>query len=231
MSVALRVGDAMLVINVQSTTAAKNNDKNMDIDSEDMCDSSSDRTANDPSSSTPYNNTINCTGFPLYASEEDNRSTDTCVSTSERGSRDTVQSARRTIIKNTLCDVFSKIFPEGVHTLRNIKDMKASNLLNSRNGEVTYELKQSKSRKHNDHSDKRASVLTKSKFERLREKVEHLRHKMATERARKKARRSSCASPCGWLEKSIQTYPPSSIPSQQQRQGYCGLKRGFLLAD
>jgi len=230
--VALRVGDAMLVINVQSTTAAKNNDKNMDIDSEDMCDSSSDRTANDPSSSTPNNNTINCTGFPLYASEEDNRSTS--VSSSERGSRDTVQSARRTIIKNTLCDVFSKIFPEGVHTLQNIKDMKAGDLLNSRNGEVTYELKQSKSKKHDDHFDKRASVLTKSKFEdnqRLREKVEHLRHKMATERARKKARRSNGASPCGWLEKSIQTYPPSSIPLQQQRQGYCGLKRGFLLAD
>jgi len=198
-----------------------------------MCDSSSDRTSYDPSSSTPNNNTINCTGFPLYASEEDNGGTDNIACSSQRGLRNTVQSARRTIIKNTLCDVFSKIFPEGVHTLRNIKDMKAGDLLNSRN-EVTYELTQSRSKKRGDHSDKRASVLTKSKFEdnqRLREKVEDLRHKMATERARKKARRSNGASPCGWLEKSIQTYPPSSIPSLQQRQGYCGLKRGFLLAD
>jgi len=229
LSVALRVGDAMLVINVQSATATKNNDKNMestDVDSEDMCYSSSD----DPSSSAPNNNTINCTGFPLYASEDD--VTDTNTSSSERGLRDTVQSARRTIIKNTLCDMLSRIFPEGVHTLQNIKDMKAGDLLKSRNGEVTYELRHPKNKKH-EHSDKRASVLTKSKFEdnqKLREKVEHLRHKMASERARKKARRSNGASPCGWLEKSIQTYPPSSIPSQQ-RQGYCGLKRGFLLAD
>jgi len=197
----------------------------------DMCDSSSDRTDNDPSSSAPNNNTINCTGFPLYASEDD--ITDANASSSERGLRDTVQNARRTIIKNTLCDMLSKIFPEGVHTLQSIKDMKAGNLLNTKNG-VTYELKQPRNKKHDEYFDKRASVLTKSKFEdnqRLREKVEHLRHKMATERVRKKARRSNGASPCGWLEKSIQTYPPSSIPSQSQRQGYCGLKRGFLLAD
>ena len=226
----------MLVINVQSATAAKNGNKKLDsteVDTEDMCDSSSDRTANSPSLCAPNNNTINCTGFPLYASEEGSSNTDTNATPSERGLRDAVQSARRTIIKNTLCDMLSKIFPEGVHTLRNIKDMKAGDLLNSRNGDVTC---QPKSKKCDDrHPDRRASVLTKSKFEdnqKLREKVEHLRHKMATERARKKARRSNSASPCGWLEKSIQAYPPSSIPSQQQqRQGYCGLKRGFLLAD
>jgi len=209
----------MLVINVQSSLGAE---RRAEEETEDTCDSNFDRISNTPSSSTPNNNTINCTGFPLYANEEENTSEDPSL-----------REAGRSIIKHTLCNMFNRLFPEGVHAVRNVKDLRAGDVLQTRNGGVTYELKP-KNKKRDDSADKRTSVLTKSKFEdnqKLREKVEHLRHKMATERARKKARRSSSASPCGWLERSIQTYPPSSISSQPKRPGYCGLKRGFLLAD
>lgn len=230
MSVALRLGDTMLVINIQSSLATKEDEEmdNSKVDTEDMCDSTEAQTM--PNSVLP--NTLNCTGFPLYADEHDSSAGST--SSSSNPTDKLLNSTRRDTIKNTLYDMLNRMFPDGIQTLQQVKGLRPGEILNNKTGRVTYQVKQSQEIKLS-QADKHASVLTKSKFEenqKLREKVAILKQKMAMERSKKKAQRGTGHSPCGWLEKSLQKHSQSlPMVHVQKRQGYCGLKRGFLLTD
>lgn len=225
MSVALRFGDTMLVINIQGSLATKD-DEDVDNSSEEMCNPSDAKlTLN-----TVLPNTLNCTGFPLY--------TDDSVTGSNGNGSPTerqLSSTRRNTVKNTLYDMLNRMFPDGIQTLQQVKNLRPGEILNNKTGKVTYQVKQNQDVIRLSQVDRQASVLTKSKFEenqKLREKVILLKQKMAMERSKKKAQRGAGHSPCGWLEKSLQKHS-QSIPvlHVQKRQGYCGLKRGFLLTD
>lgn len=221
----------MLVINIQTTLATRDDEEidSSKVDSEDMCDSSDTATT----SNTVLPNTLNCAGFPLYADEHEN-STNT-VPSSNHSDNKLMNSARRDTIKNTLYDMLNRMFPDGIQTLQQVRSLKPGEILSNRTGKVTYHIKQNQDMIKTSHADRHASVLTKSKFEenqKLREKVALLKQKMAMERSKKKAQRGSGHSPCGWLEKSLQKHSQSlPIVHVQKRQGYCGLKRGFLLTD
>ena len=199
---------------------------NSRVDTEDMCDAQA-------TSNTVLPNTLNCTGFPLYASDGcDNTECGGTASSSER----LLNSARRDTIKNTLYDMLNRMFPDGIQTLQQVKNLRPGEILNNKTGKVTYQVKQNQDMIKLNQVDKHASVLTKSKFEenqRLREKVALLKQKMTMERTKKKAQRGTGYSPCGWLEKSLQKHSQAAVPivHVQKRQGYCGLKRGFLLTD
>lgn len=74
---------------------------------------------------------------------------------------------------------------------------------------------------------------TKSKLEeheQLREKVARLKWKMQKQRAVKLAKRKGEKSPCGWMEALDVKFPEASL-KPHKRTNFCGLKRGFLLAD
>lgn len=225
MSVALRLGDTMLVINIQSSLATKE-DEEMDdskVDMEDVCDSSD-------TQSTVLPNTLNCTGFPLYTDE-----CESAESCSDSPAEKLLNSTRRDTIKNTLYDMLNRMFPDGIQTLQQVKSLRPGEILNNKTGKVTYQVKKNQDVIKLSPAERHASVLTKSKFEenqKLREKVTLLKQKMAMERSKKKAQRGAGYSPCGWLEKSLQKHS-QSLPTVhvQKRQGYCGLKRGFLLTD
>ena len=225
----------MLVINIQSSVATKEDEEmdNSKVDTEDMCAD----TSNSTTSNTVLHNTLNCAGFPLYTSDECENSTNAGSSSSSSSSSNAAEkllnSARRDTIKNTLYDMLNRMFPDGVQTLQQVKSLRPGEILNNRTGKVTYQVKQNQDVIKLSQGDKHASVLTKSKFEenqKLREKVALLKQKMAMERTKKKAQRGAGYSPCGWLEKSLQKHS-QSIPVVQKRQGYCGLRRGFLLTD
>ena len=223
MSVALRLGDTMLVINIQSSVATKEDEEmdNSKVDMEDVCDSHA-------TSSTILPNTLNCSGFPLYTSDECDTTEASDISPADK----LLNSARRDTFKNTLYEMLTRMFPDGVQTLQQVKNLRPGEILNNKTGKVTYQVKQNQDVRH---VDRHASVLTRSKFEenqRLREKVALLKQRMVMERAKKKTQRGGGHSPCGWLEKSLQKHSQSiPIVHVQKRQGYCGLKRGFLLTD
>ena len=200
---------------------------NSGVDTEDMCDAQA-------TSNTVLPNTLNCTGFPLYTSDGiDNSAELNSRSSSSSSGERLLNSARRDTIKNTLYDMLNRMFPDGIQTLQQVKSLRPGEILNNRTGKITYQVKQNQIRLS--QADKHASVLTKSKFEenqKLREKVALLKQKMTMERTKKKAQRGAGYSPCGWLEKSLQKHSQSvPIVHVQKRQGYCGLKRGFLLTD
>ena len=221
----------MLVINIQSSLATKE-DEEMDsskVDSQEMCDSSEAQ----PMSNAVLPNTLNCTGFPLYTDAHGN-------STGSGGSDNTTEklliSARRDTIKHTLYEMLNRMFPDGIQTLQEVKGLRPGGILNNKTGKVTYQVKHNQDMIKLSQADKHASVLTKSKFEenqKLREKVALLKQKMAMERLKKKAQRGGGHSPCGWLEESLQKHSQCSpaLVHVKKRQGYCGLKRGFLLTD
>ena len=219
----------MLVINIQSSLATKDDDDmdNSKVDTEDMSDST---VAQPAVSNNVLPNTLNCTGFPLYADDSDS-STGSSISPTEK----LINSARRDTIKNTLYDMLSRMFPDGIQTFQQVKKLRPGEILNNKTGKVTYQVKQNQDMLKLSQADRHASILTKSKFEenqKLREKVALLKQKMAVERSKKKAQRGAGHSPCGWLEKSLQKHSQSSpLVHVQKRQGYCGLKRGFLLTD
>ena len=229
MSVALRLGDTMLVINIQSSLATKEDEEmdNSRLDTEDVCDAQA-------TSNTVLPNTLNCTGFPLYSSDGCDHSAESSSSSASPSER-LLNLARRDTIKNTLYDMLNRMFPDGIQTLQQVKSLRPGEILNNKTGKVTYQVKQSQEMIKLSKADKHASVLTKSKFEenqRLREKVALLKQKMTMERTKKKAQRGAGYSPCGWLEKSLQKHSQAvPIVHVQKRQGYCGLKRGFLLTD
>ena len=78
-----------------------------------------------------------------------------------------------------------------------------------------------------------APLMSKSKFEeneQLKEKVASLKWKMQHQRALKLAKRKGEKSPCGWLE-ALDVSIPQEPPKPRKQTGFCGLKRGFLLAD
>ena len=78
-----------------------------------------------------------------------------------------------------------------------------------------------------------APMMNKAKFEeneQLREKVASLKWKMQHQRALKLAKRKGEKSPCGWLE-ALDVNIPQEPPKPRKQTGFCGLKRGFLLAD
>lgn len=226
---ALRLGDTMLVINIQSSLATKE-DEEMDsskVDSQDMCDSSEAQSM----TNAVLPNTLNCSGFPLYAEHDNTAGSSSGGNTTEK----LLISARRDTIRHTLYDMLSRMFPDGIQTLQQVKGLRPGEILNNRTGKVTYQVKNQDMIKLS-QADKQASVLTKSKFEenqKLREKVALLKQKMAMERLKKKAQRGAGHSPCGWLEESLQKHSQSAPPivHVQKRHGYCGLKRGFLLTD
>lgn len=64
----------------------------------------------------------------------------------------------------------------------------------------------------------------------LKDKVANLKWRMQHKRALKMAKRKGERSPCGWME-ALNCNMPSEEPKAVERSGYCGLKRGFLLAD
>ncbi len=76
--------------------------------------------------------------------------------------------------------------------------------------------------------------LSKAKLEEnehLKGKVARLRLKMQHSRAIKLAKRRGERSPCGWME-ALNSKLPGPIPANACDQtGFCGLKRGFLVAD
>ena len=231
MSVALRLGDTMLVINIQSSLATKEDEEmgNSKVDTEDMCDTQA-------TSNTVLPNTLNCTGFPLYTSGGCDNNGESCSSSnSNTPAEKLISSTRRDTIKNTLYDMLNRMFPDGIQTLQQVKNLRPGEILNNKTGKITYQVKQNQDMIRLSQADKHASVLTKSKFEenqKLREKVALLKQKMTMERTKKKAQRGAGYSPCGWLEKSLQKHSQSvPIVHVQKRQGYCGLKRGFLLTD
>ena len=78
-----------------------------------------------------------------------------------------------------------------------------------------------------------AMTTTKSKLEeheQLREKVARLKWRMQKQRAVKLAKRKGEKSPCGWMEALDVKFPEASL-KPHKRTNFCGLKRGFLLAD
>lgn len=79
-----------------------------------------------------------------------------------------------------------------------------------------------------------ATRLTKAKLEEhehLKCKVAKLRWKMQHNRARKLAKRRGERSPCGWIEALNCKVPGVVPPNPCEQASFCGLKRGFLVAD
>lgn len=77
------------------------------------------------------------------------------------------------------------------------------------------------------------SHLSKAKLEehqQIKDKVADLKWRMQHKRALKMAKRKGERSPCGWME-ALNCDMPGGEPKPSLRSGYCGLKRGFLLAD
>ena len=75
--------------------------------------------------------------------------------------------------------------------------------------------------------------LSKAKLEeqqQLKDKVANLKWQMQHKRAMKMAKRKGERSPCGWME-ALNCDMPRGEPKPYGRSGYCGMKRGFLLAD
>lgn len=75
--------------------------------------------------------------------------------------------------------------------------------------------------------------LSKAKLkehQQLKDKVANLKWRMQHNRALKMAKRKGERSPCGWME-ALNCDMPRDKPKPINRSGYCGLKRGFLLAD
>ena len=75
--------------------------------------------------------------------------------------------------------------------------------------------------------------LSKAKLEeqqQLKDKVANLKWQMQHKRALKMARRKGERSPCGWME-ALNCNMPANEPKAINRSGFCGMKRGFLLAD
>ena len=77
--------------------------------------------------------------------------------------------------------------------------------------------------------DSLTSKAKNEENEQLRNKVASLKWKMQKTRAIKKAKRLG-KSPCGWME-SLNCDMPLESPMVQEQTGFCGMKRGFLLAD
>eukprot|EP00731_Ephydatia_muelleri_P018450 Em0011g490a len=77
--------------------------------------------------------------------------------------------------------------------------------------------------------DNSTSKAKNEENEQLRNKVASLKWKMQKTRAIKKAKRMG-KSPCGWME-SLNCDMPLESPMVQEQTGFCGMKRGFLLAD
>lgn len=78
-----------------------------------------------------------------------------------------------------------------------------------------------------------ASHLSKARLEehqQIKDKVADLKWRMQHKRALKMAKRKGERSPCGWME-ALNCDMPRGEPKATARSGYCGLKRGFLLAD
>lgn len=76
--------------------------------------------------------------------------------------------------------------------------------------------------------------LSKAKLEehqQLKDKVANLKWQMQHKRAMKMAKRKGERSPCGWMEALNCDMPTRGEPKPFGRSGYCGMKRGFLLAD
>ena len=79
----------------------------------------------------------------------------------------------------------------------------------------------------------RENVMSKAKLEeneQMRDKVAHLKWRMQQSRALKRAKRKGERSPCGWME-ALNCDMPDEQPRTRDRTGFCGFKRGFLLAD
>lgn len=75
--------------------------------------------------------------------------------------------------------------------------------------------------------------ISKAKLEeqqQLKDKVANLKWQMQHKRALKMAKRKGERSPCGWME-ALNCDMPRGEPQPYGRSGYCGMKRGFLLAD
>ena len=75
--------------------------------------------------------------------------------------------------------------------------------------------------------------LSKAKLEehqQLKDKVANLKWKMQHKRALRMAKRKGERSPCGWME-ALNCVNPGGEPKIIDRTGFCGLKRGFLMAD
>ena len=78
-----------------------------------------------------------------------------------------------------------------------------------------------------------AANLSKAKLEeqqQLKDKVANLKWQMQHKRALKMAKRKGERSPCGWMER-LNCDMPDNEPKTISRSGFCGMKRGFLLAD
>jgi hypothetical protein len=68
-------------------------------------------------------------------------------------------------------------------------------------------------------------------YQQIKDKVADLKRRMQHQRAVKMAKRKGERSPCGWMEALNCDMPADSEPKPEVKSGYCGLKRGFLLAD
>ena len=80
---------------------------------------------------------------------------------------------------------------------------------------------------HNTH----LSEAKREEHEHLKCKVAKLRLKMQHTRAIKMAKRRGERSPCGWIEALNCKIPSAGRPDGCEQTGFCGLKRGFLVAD
>ena len=78
-----------------------------------------------------------------------------------------------------------------------------------------------------------ASKAKLKEHEQLKYKISNLKWKMQQKRAMKLARRQRLGerSPCGWMEALNYEVPLPAPPMVRETSGYCGMKRGFLLAD
>ena len=77
------------------------------------------------------------------------------------------------------------------------------------------------------------ALISKAKYEeneQLKGKVAHLKWRMQQHRALRKAKRKGEKSACGWLE-ALNCDMPIHPTKEREQTGFCGLKRGFLLAD
>lgn len=76
-------------------------------------------------------------------------------------------------------------------------------------------------------------IMSKARFrenEQLRDKMAMLKWKMQQQKAMRQLKRQRTDNTCGWM-KEVECDLEAPPPKMRKKTGFCGLKRGFLLAD
>lgn len=249
LSVSVRLGEAVVVLNIKAGTETV------------ACSESASPVSSSTGLFQSFNGTCdigsnremkeicyrNCLPFPIPVKSCTNRS-DGNVGEIAAASDKALSERKRYVVTQAVEKLLQKVFPEGLQSL-NQYTVKAQNKpVTAMGGTFQVQAQRrdharqahatSKHHKMKELRGTRSAACTASSEQDsiLQTKVALLKKRMLDRRLEKKMKREGVDSPCGWLEAAIKkarvtapSPPPSHSRSIRRRLGYCGLRKGFLL--